>query len=277
MYGQVIVPLDGSDASARALRPGMRLAATCDSPLRVLGVAAGDLEIPSLRQALDAQLAETARALGGTADASVVVKHAGEPWSAIADELDTAPGSLICMASRGRGRSAAFLGSTADAVVREVTTPVVVLGPVADVDHFELSGSIVVCVDGSRTSESILPIAASWAIAFHMDLHVVTVMPRSESTAPDDRDAVVDSGYVHGVAEKLTADVGRSVSFDVLHGDDAAGALVEHARARGAAAIAAATHGHTGLRRVTTGSVTAGLVRTAAQPILTYRPLELLR
>jgi nucleotide-binding universal stress UspA family protein len=276
MYAQVIVPLDGGDAAARALIPGLRLAAASDGPLRGVGVAAGDVQIPGLQLVIEGQVEAAVAAEGSRVQTSVVVKHQGEPWRAIVEELAARPGSLICMASRGRTKASVFLGSTGEAVLRAVTTPVFLVGPAVDAERFELARPVLVCVDGSHTSESILPIAASWSIAFHVDLTVATVVARSSRPANGGPDHV-DSSYVRRIAEKLSADTGRTVDFDVLHSDDPAGALVAYANDRDVCAVAAATHGHTGLRRVTAGSVTAALIRRAAQPVLTYRPLELLR
>jgi len=277
MYAQIIVPLNGQDRSARALIPGLRLAAASDAPLRVVGVAPGDVQIASLRQSLEEQLAEAVESEQPDVQSSVVIHHEGEAWQGIVDELEAVPGSLICMASRGRRRTASLCGSTVDAVLRQITTPLLLVGPSVDVQRFDLSSPILVCVDGSSTSESILPIAASWSIAFRLGLTVATVMQPSMREAREDGDALVDSAYVHWVADKLAADTGREVDYDVLHSSDVAGALIDHARVRGVSAIAAATHGHTGLHRVTAGSVTATLIRRAEQPVLTYRPLALLR
>lgn len=276
MYERVIVPLDGSDAARRALAPGLRLAVASDAPLVVIGVTAGAVQIPALQRTLERQATDAVDLEAASVATSVVVKHQGEPWRAIVEEVDDRPGSLVCMASRGRAKTAVLFGSTGEAVLRAVTAPVLLVGPAADGRGFRLEHPLLVCVDGSIASETILPIVAGWSIVFRVPLTVVTVATRTAS-GPDGSSDGDESSYVRSVAEKLSADTGHRAAFDVLHGGNVAESIAAYARARDVCAIAAATHGRTGLRRVTAGSVTAALVRHAPQPVLTYRPLDLLR
>ncbi|HEX7096094.1 MAG TPA: universal stress protein [Acidimicrobiales bacterium] len=270
MYAQVIVPLDGSEFASRALTPAARIAAASDSPLLVVSYAPSRLELPDLQKTVEAQVEKA-----GCTDATVKVSTSGRPGFAIAEEVEKSPGSLICMSSLGRSRTGAMLGSVAESVLRQVTIPLVLVGPRAEVERFTLDGPIVVCVDGSPTSEAILPIVTSWAIVYGLDVRVVTVLPPA-TRAGGGSTVLVDSGYVHRVAQQLQREIGRAVDFDVLHGDTVVDRLVDDARQAHASVLAASTHGRTGLRRVAAGSVTAALVRDASQPVLAYRPLQLL-
>jgi nucleotide-binding universal stress UspA family protein len=148
------------------------------------------------------------------------------------------------MSSVGRSHAEPVLGSVAEAVLREVSTPVLLVGPTVDVEHFVLRGDIEVPVDGSKHSEAVLPIAASW------------------------------TGYVRHVAERLRRDTERRADFDVLHGDDVGARLVEDA-GRYSSVVAMATHGRRGVKRVAAGSVTMLVVHHATVPVLAYRPLAL--
>lgn len=277
MYAQIIVPLDGSDFAARALEPGVRLAMASDAPITVVSYAAGRVELPALQETVEKQVAA---AVDGRLDApavSVRVRTAGRPGPAIVEEVAKAPGSLICMSSLGRPRTGAVFGSVAETVLREVTVPLVLLGPNAHAGRFDLDRPLVVCVDGSRTSEAILPIVASWGIVYGVDVRVVSVLPPVRDVPEPDGDHTIDTAYVQRIATQLADEIGRPVDFDVLHGDDVVDAVIDHAGVDRASLIAASTHGRTGLRRVVVGSVTAGLVRRARQPVLAYRPLQLLR
>jgi nucleotide-binding universal stress UspA family protein len=277
MYTQIIVPSDGSEGAARALGPGLRLATACQASVRVLGVAPGELQIPVLRQALEAQLAEALDAERSRVEAAVAITHEGDVWRGIAGALDATPGSLVCMAAREPKRTAVFGGSTVDALLREIAVPVLLVGPSADTRAFALTSPLLVCVDGSPTSESVLSIAASWSRAFDIDVTVATVEHEPPRGTKQDGDETAGTAYVREVADRLAAESGRSVDCDVVHGRDAADALVAHASDRNVCAIVAATHGRTGLRRVTAGSVTASLIRHARQPLLIHRPAGLLR
>ena len=74
--------------------------------------------------------------------------------SAIDAAVTDSPGSTIVMASHGRGRSAALVGSIAEDIVQRTFGPLIVVGPHVTVDDF--SGPIVVSVDGSDESEAAL-------------------------------------------------------------------------------------------------------------------------
>lgn len=272
MYSQIIVPLDGSEFAARALAPATRLARASDAPLVVVSYAPGRLELPSLREMVEKQVEGV-----DYPQLTVKVGHSGRPAPAIVDEVAQAPGSLICMSSLGRARTGAAFGSVAEAVLRDVSIPLLLVGPEADAPAFGFDRPAIVCVDGSHTSEAILPIVASWGIVFDLDVRVVSVVAADGSGRRDTGEPVVDSGYARRIADKLADDIGRPVDFDVLHRDDVVQAVVEHGNATGASMLAASTHGRTGLRRVVAGSVAAGLVHHAGQPVLVYRPLQLLQ
>lgn len=80
------------------------------------------------------------------------------------------------MASHGRGGlPRAILGSVARAVVGGAGGPVVLVGPHYDVQRKLDGGPVLACVDGSPASETILPLAATWAGALGVGLAVVTV------------------------------------------------------------------------------------------------------
>lgn len=277
MYAQIIVPLDGSDFAARALEPAVHLAKASDAPLTVVSYAAGRIELPTLQAIVEKQVeAVMDRGIDPQA-VTVRVTTAGRPGPEIVEEVAKAPGSLICMSSLGRPRTGAVFGSVAETVLREVTIPLVLVGPNAEARRFDFDRPLVVCVDGSRTSEAILPIVASWGIVYGVDVRVVSVQPPVGEAPLPEGEVAIDTAYLRRIASKLADEIGRTVDFDVLHGDDVVDAVVDHCNTAGASMIAASTHGRTGLRRVVVGSVMAGLVHRARQPVLAYRPLQLLR
>jgi nucleotide-binding universal stress UspA family protein len=271
VYSQIVVPHDGGDFAHRACQPALQLAERSDAALLLIGCAPSE----SRRQELESDLAARAAALKEMTSAPVGyrVVVSDHPAAGIVAEVDAEPGSLVCMSSVGRARTEPLLGSVAEAVLRDVSTPALLVGPSVDVDHFALSGAIEVPVDGSRHAESILPIAASWSIVYRLGLRVVTVAP-GPTRMFDPLESWMETGYVRNVAERLRRDVDRSVDFDVLHGNDVVERIVDDA-ARYTSVIALATHGRTGRSRVAAGSVAMGVVHRATVPVLAYRPLEL--
>jgi nucleotide-binding universal stress UspA family protein len=270
VYSQIVVPLDGEEFASRALGPALEVARQSDAELLLVSFA----RTTSHLRDLEDYIAGVARDLQDHATGAVTARAsiAEDPAAAIVAEVERQPGSLVCMSSVGRPHAEPMLGSVAEAVLRNVSTPVLMLGPAVDVDRFRLSGTIEVPVDGSTLSEGILPIAASWAIVYHLGLRIVTVAP---AAAPDERvETWMESGYVRQIAERLRRDVDKPVEFDVMHGRDISARLVDDA-GRYATMIAIATHGRTGLARLAAGSVAMELVHRSTLPVLAYRPLEL--
>lgn len=260
MVHTVIVPLDGSAVSERALRPAITIARRLGAELELLRVVAHANDVEAARQ----WLADLASGIDVPVRPPYVIEG---DWAAecIANAGDEA-GSLVCLSSHGAGGLRnAVLGSVAEDVLRLSARPVLVVGPEAGAD-LDPSRPVVVCVDGSTTSEAILPAASAWSGATGMAPWVVTVLEPDVAVPAED---VVESGYVRQVAERLGAE------FEVLHGSHPAEAIVAFARSLPAGVIAMATHGKTGLARVVAGSVAMGVVRHAPCPVLLLRPAEL--
>lgn len=144
MYKRVVVPLDGSETSARALEPARSYAKTHSLPIKLVravdpplvaqvstigmkpvfvgsdaAYAQGDREAHDSINALVDHL----RADG--MDASGVVVW-GRAASAVADTI--APGDLIVMSSHGRtGASRWFVGSVAEDILKRTSNTVLLV------------------------------------------------------------------------------------------------------------------------------------------------------
>ena len=132
----ILVPLDTSDAAAKAIAPAMELAGALDHSL--LLVAVGDVVVMNAirpvmdseritgEQALESYLGQHARSLEGQGvDIETLVIEARDPAAAIADTAESKGSSMIVMSSHGRtGAARWLLGSTADRVIRSSRVPV---------------------------------------------------------------------------------------------------------------------------------------------------------
>ena len=192
----------------------------------------------------------------------------GTVADALEQLVEAYPGSTVVMASHGRGRSAALVGSVAEDVLQRLFGPVLLVGP--HIESSDFTGPVVVSVDGSDDSESVLPLAAAWAIELGVEPWVIHVMePNTASTLGH---GVTDSVYPARLAHELSALSGHRVEFEELHDRHPAEAVPRFARQLKASMIVAASHGHSGLARLKLGSVTAGFVRHATCPVLVVRP-----
>lgn len=272
MFGDIIVPLDGSDHSADALGPAGALAHFLDGRVRVAAfVQPGDED--EMKDWVGGQL----RALGDVEREVIIQRLSGSIAEQLHALVADSPSDLICMATHGRGRSAAMFGSVASDILRLSTAPVMLIGPEYRAHEFRATGKMLVAVDGSKHGEAVLPIAEAFAIVFGNDVNVATVIDSKAMTAMQAAGGskVVESNYVHNIAEKIGSEIGRAVSYEVLHGDHPAESLIEHADALDASLLVMATHGVTGMRRAVSGSVVADAVRRAPMPVLAMRPAEL--
>ena len=274
MYSRVIMPVDGSDFSWRALGPASALADQCVADLEILQVVtlpddvgpARDL----LRETLAAKAAHSSRSSLRSATVTVIVM--GETVAgAVAGHVESVPGAITVMSSVGRGRSAAMIGSIAEELLGALFGPVMVVGPDSRIDQTDFTGEMIVPVDGSETSESVLGLAGAIGIALSARVWVVTV---TESGVPSGSEGT-ESAYAANLAHRLSEQSHHEVSYEVLHGKHPDRAIVEQAKALNASLILASTHGRTGLARIRAGSVAMKIVRHAPCPVILNRPPHL--
>src|SRR4051812_14064271 len=129
MFQRLIVPVDGSHASLAVVPVAARMATAVAGSFEVITVVDHLADIGLARDALDRDLAE----LIGVPEAIEHHVLAGDTVAeVIARRVDATPGSMVIMSSHGHGRSAAVIGSTCDAVLRETFGPVIVIGPHVD-------------------------------------------------------------------------------------------------------------------------------------------------
>jgi nucleotide-binding universal stress UspA family protein len=190
-------------------------------------------------------LKEAAAELGDATGTCRVVES-NDPGSAIVASVGD--DALLCMASHGRTGVARMLGSTAEAVVRASSRPVLLLGPRASVPADW--GVVQVCVD------------TAW---------LVEVQPARR--VPVDTDAI-ESGGLEAMAMHLRGD-GIDVEWEVFHGDDVAGELLRARASLGASMLVVTTHARAGLARAVLGSVTTDLVHGSPCPVLVVPPAHI--
>lgn len=270
MYTHVVVPVDEGPFAAGALAVAARVAAACDATLVLASfalTAQHELDLPGVVEAR----AREVGAIAPSAKVDAVTRVVDDVPAAIAALVEERPGSLVCMRSVGRARLAPMLGSVAEGVLSALYGPVLLVGPEVDTDAWRLSGPVLVSTDGSDTAEAVYPIVEQWAITLHLPVEVATVARPDRSGARDG----ADWSAAERAAHHFQNVVGRPVEFETLHDNDPVRALADHAAARHASLLAAATHGLTGLRRLALGSVAMGLVHKARVPVLVHRPPHL--
>ena len=142
---------------------------------------------------------------------------------------------------------------------------------------------ILVCLDGSKLAEQVLPYAREQARGFNSRLILLRVVDDAQVySAPAEPAVVVEQRerirkerqeaeeYLASVSESL-----RSERFDVeatVVGGHSGQTIVRYAEDNDASLIALATHGYGGLGRAVFGSVADYVLRHTSIPVLCIRP-----
>lgn len=274
----VLVPVDGSELALQAMPTARVLADRFGAELHTVSVAGEEDGIDDLRTMAAAALgidAGTDRAwvVAGEDAAGEIVRRSGSLGSC-----------LVCMTTRGRGRlHGAIVGSVARSVLQRLGDAVVVLGPMADNPGWSprprnwpepLSVSrIVACVDGSHSSEEVLPVAVGWAQAMGMSLSILTVTGDQPTNGdPATRRRYGPGGdadlYIAELVQRWSSAVSDVDGVVVRDPIGLASGIRAHLGARPAGLVALSTHARSGLQRVRFGAGAAKIVHASVAPCL---------
>jgi len=311
MFKRLLVPLDGSRLSSRALPYATEIARRFGAEvilLRVVApatpVAAPTGTVPGAASRSMAQMAVQAAMQEERRNAAHARRYlSGKTWAIRSQDIEASYGvrigdpaqtvrelsqeehvDLVVMTTHGRsGLKRAIMGSVADAVVRESGRPVLVIRPGAGsiIQEEPMFERILVCLDGSTLAEQILPFVQ--AQAQHFDSRVVLLQavraakPKESGETPAFTPVVEEvrdaEEYLEQVARRLRAE-GIDVGWDtvpVLNGAPSE-AITKYVREAEMDLVMLTTHGRSGLKRAVLGSVAGAVVRGSEKPVLVIRP-----
>ncbi len=286
MIGTVIVPLDGSELSERALNIAEAIAGRTSSDLliaRVGRIGADEPEMEQIRKYLKAIASNVSGKVATFTDR-------GRPAQSIIELAHQHVDPIIVMSTHGRGGIHRWMtGSVAEEVVRGAGVPVLLVRgdqEIPSAEKIELR-SILLPVDGSRYSESAIDYAVELARLFGSTLHLIRVvdtpsaygmLSRHMETAAtgDILDEIIDSmrdeanAYIDQLAERLSSE-GVQVRKTVVEGFPGE-QLIEHERRGFFQLVVMATAGRSGVSRVVFGSVAERMLKLGRSPVMMVRP-----
>ena len=293
MSKQILLPLDGSRLSERALPYARALARRADARIMLVRAAhahtvpgadpsKAQIEVTSRAEHETQAVADRLIADGIKSEARI---YYDDPVHTILDAAHRHHANLIVMSTHGRsGLGRVVYGSVADDVLRHTETPVLLIPPAIDHSWPEQEPlSVLVPLDGSALAEEALGSAELLAEMFGARLHVLRVVESPGYPlygdgyvyVPFDEDAELISAkqYLQDQVERLRA-AGLEASAQVAVGNPTAliGAV---ARDRKVDVVAMATHGRGGLARMVMGSVATSTLQRAHTPLLLTRPTAL--
>ena len=302
MTYRILVPLDGSALAEGAIPMAIDLARRSKGSLRFVRVhtpvmpiaTVGDLAVPFYDPAWDDQLRKIAHDYL-QATAAKAERELGHPvttkvrdGSHIPDEIEREAGefsaNLILMTTHGHGGSAlAWLGSIADGVVRSTHRLVLVVPERATAQPFTMR-SLLIALDGTESSASVVAPAADLARLFGATIKLVRVVepPIVGDVLTAVTSETLDRFGIDRVADAAKADIdavaaplrqqGLQVDTTVIVHPNPARALIEHVSQAGADLVAMGTHGR-GVSRLFVGSVADKVLRGSGRPSLIRHPV----
>lgn len=294
MYHTLIVPLDGSAFSERALPMATSFARSLGAQV-ILTRAASVLPFPAIdgaevqvqavreAQVYLSALASRLTEQGLNIDFAVPYGDAAE---SILVEIGLRRADLVIMCTHGRsGLGRWIYGSVAEQVLHRSPVPVLLVHPIGDATTLgpePTHTSFLVPLDGSAFAEGALLHAAALARAFDGTILLlrateppmvaytypqVTLVQRSSEELQQEAES-----YLEQVAVRLRSD-GLAVQTVVREGWPA-DVIAHEGAALGPNLIVMTTHGRTGVARLLLGSVALQVVRRSALPVMLIRPTE---
>ena len=298
--GPIMVPLDGSEVAERALPLAAELARRSGAPVELVhvhvpipaepiyveGLPIFDEHLHPRRREHERAYLERLRARLEPDVSARISLLDGPIASTLASHARAASAWLVVLTTHGRGGiERAWLGSTADELARVSPVPLLLVRP--ESAPGAVPRRILVPLDGSATSEGILPHAAALARVTGAEMVLFGVVRPIEAAVWLPEGAL--GGMAMPQADVLHRQQGAASAYlqEKARGLGAAGlparARVEVAASVPAAVIAAAdaervdliamaTHGRSGLARLALGSVADKVVRAGRIPVLLLRP-----
>lgn len=292
MFKHILVPLDGSILSERALSIVAALARASAARISLLQAVTAPVYAPMpiymrgdrtvYEHRASAAAANYLRGIReqlhdcGVKDVTISTPAAGAATAIIAAAHHDC--DLIVMSTHGRtGLVRTILGSVADEVVRISHTPVLLVTDrqqiTAALDQPINFQRILVPLDGSTQATQALPVAEVLAQAIGADLLLLYVMPEgvaaSAIPATPHPQAPYQTLIPHDLNRATLTTLSTSANYDIIEASGVAGeAIVEAAVHHRCGLIVMATHGRVGLSRIQLGSVAEDVLKQSPVPVL---------
>jgi nucleotide-binding universal stress UspA family protein len=264
--------LDGSPAAESVLPWVELIARSIGSQVRLVTVASKDLPL----QAAERYLQTKQTALSGVHADYSAIQGNGSPAEAVLALAADWDADLVALTSHSRSGLAAWnFGSVAEKIIHGSGCAVLLVRPNPKPTSAEKPSinKILVPLDGSHLSQSVLPGIAELAKSLGATLTLVNVielfMAPAISQTLWDRLEARSQDFLDSVSQ----DVEQHVPCDCeVRFGSAIDQILQAAAESHVDLIAMASHGHSGIGRWIMGSVAEALVRRSDLPCLVLRP-----
>jgi len=290
MYDRIMVPLDGSELAEVPLWYAARLTGRLKSTLTLVYVSSPDER--KSQHMLKCYLDDTAarmrkEAKEASKDGSEITVDCqvltGDPAEEIIDYADKAKTDLIILSSQGKsGIRRWALGNVANKVIQATRKQVLLVratGTEPEVYRDRLE-KVLVPVDGSRESESILRYIGYLTDALGLEMVLLHVWARQYESYPTvdvvkkaEKMRKQEKDYVERLAKRLQGKGLRASSLfsEVWLGEEAE-EIIRVAEDGKFSMVAMSTHGRSGVGRWIYGSNAHKVLNEGSTPLLLARP-----
>ena len=289
MYGNLLVPMDGSPLAEIALPYVYQLLARFEPKVTFLHVCREGDQSRFMCEAYVNRLAETVeqqtKAKKGRVSAVTVSGHVAD---GILEQARKTGSDMILMAAHGHSGPNRILGSTVHKVLAAAKTPVLVVREELPKGSEGWPKDVIVPLDGSSLSETVLPhVIALAKTGVNVTLLRVCEPPvvladYPDSVMPDNWEEHVKLAqkgaektcniYLHDIAKDKLAREGVEANSRVVLADGAANGIIEDVGRFPSALIVMSTHGRSGFSRWPYGHVADRILLASENPILLVRP-----
>jgi nucleotide-binding universal stress UspA family protein len=259
LIDELVVPLDGTSHSERAVSVAASIAALVGADVRLLTT---ELDVGD-----ESPIAYLDR-VGSTIKARIGVRTdvvgGDTPARAISGALS--PSAGVCMATHAHGRVLTTLHrSVAETVVGEVPAPLFLVGPHCSLEPF-VAGRVVLAHDGSPQATEVAVSLLGLIRPLAERLDVVTVVPAPMGRSTDDPYRSIRE-IVRPVIEAAHA-CGLEATHQIAFARDVHAGLLDEISTTKTSLVVMATHHRSAFDRLRDGSVTMSVVHDVAVPVL---------
>lgn len=259
LIDELVVPLDGTSHSERAVRVAASIAALLGADVRLLTT---ELDVGD--ESPIAYLDRVSSTIGARISVSTDVVGGDTAAQAISGALS--PTACVCMATHAHGRVLTTLHrSVAETVVGVVSAPLFLVGPHGAQEPF-VAGRVVLAHDGSpeATDVAVSLLGLITPLADRLDVVTVVSAPMGRS-ADDPYRAIRES--VRPVIEAAHAH-GLEAAHQIAFAKDVHAGLLDEISTTKTSLVVMATHHRSALDRLLDGSVTMSVVHDVTVPVL---------
>jgi len=288
MYRSLLVPVDFSSPSRRALDVATHLVDRATGRIQVLTVLDRNLLrgphaarlIGEAQESLERRvsaLADLYPKLAGRIKSRVDV---GVPWHAIVRASEKGHDAVVMGTTARKGLDRLMLGSVAERVARLCRVPVVVTPPKRKAGPIE---SILLATDFSKSAGPAAAKAVETARSLGATLTVLSVVPDIVAGGEIELSLTLYRKQLATIKRDLHARLKR---FAAKHAKDvprirtlarvgsAADTIVKEAAALGSDLVVVGTHGESGFFAAILGSVARSVLRKAPCPVMVVKPVD---